>query len=469
MQKYTKYNWEDKNQLTEDIKKELNISQFLKHNGLSPSSGNFRTFKKWVILHQIDFDNLPFKKFDSNNLLQKKLTSRTKLALSEIFCISVENGKKEIKKIILKENLLPYICSGCGNQGIWNGKPLNLQLEHKNGNNIDNRLENLEFLCPNCHTQTDTYGSKNTQRKIFNSRIKDLIEMKNIYEMDIKILSEKWGRSISNTKFWINKYTKEIQLHNVNVLINKGNPLKNVDLIEPILENVQKSNGTIEELKQIAIDFNVQYQYLRKIVKKYNLSLYMSLEQSKSNVKKEKKLNLLTLNLNKEKQVIESQKVIQSKVVEVEFNKSRTQDAIALTNKKELPILAKKWGISVNATKKWIRNNLPEHFDTIFDDTLLVKNQKKQHKENYYQAIAQLKHDSFNLDEFMGQYNIKAKASAYALIKAHNPGLYEKLMPDVICIYCTGKTRTAGQSGGQTRYRCLDCDKSFTSLPLQIE
>lgn len=451
MQKYTKYNWEDKNQLIEDIKKELNISQFLKNNGLSPSSGNFRTFKKWVILHQIDFDNLPFKKFDSNSLLQKEPISRTKLTLSEIFCISVENGKKEIKKIILKENLLPYICARCGNQGVWNGKPLNLQLEHKNGNNIDNRLENLEFLCPNCHTQTDTYGSKNTQQKIFNSRIKDLIEMKNIYEMDIEILAKKWKRTIYNTKSWINKYSDKIQSHAVNLFISKGHPLRSVNLIKPILLEVEKSNKTIEEIKDIANKFNTTYQYVRKIVKKYNLSLYMSLEQSKSNVKKEKK-------------VIKSQKIIQQKVIVVESITSRTQDAIALTNKKELPILAEKWGISVNAVKKWIRNNLPEHFDTIFDDALLVKNQKKQHKENYYQTIAQLNHDSFNLDEFMTEHQIKAKASAYSLIKAHNPGLYEKLMPDVVCIYCTGKTRTAGQSGGQTRYRCLDCDKSFTNL-----
>ena len=44
---------------------------------------------------------------------------------------------------------------------MWNGKLLTLQLDHINGNNTDNTVGNLRVVCPNCHTQTDTYGSKN--------------------------------------------------------------------------------------------------------------------------------------------------------------------------------------------------------------------------------------------------------------------------------------------------------------------
>jgi len=44
------------------------------------------------------------------------------------------------------------------------GKTLSLELDHINGINNDNRLENLRFLCPNCHSQTTTYGSRNQQR-----------------------------------------------------------------------------------------------------------------------------------------------------------------------------------------------------------------------------------------------------------------------------------------------------------------
>ena len=44
----------------------------------------------------------------------------------------------------------------------WNdGRPLELDLHHRNGDRDDNRLENLALLCPNCHRQTDTFGVRN--------------------------------------------------------------------------------------------------------------------------------------------------------------------------------------------------------------------------------------------------------------------------------------------------------------------
>lgn len=68
-----------------------------------------------------------------------------------------------LRRYIIKEGLIPYKCAICGTTE-WNGKTLSLELDHINGVNNDNRLENLRFLCPNCHSQTTTYGSKNQQK-----------------------------------------------------------------------------------------------------------------------------------------------------------------------------------------------------------------------------------------------------------------------------------------------------------------
>ena len=70
-------------------------------------------------------------------------------------------SRKVIRRRIIKEYLIEYKCAICGNDGYWCDSKVELQLDHINGIANDNRLENLRFLCPNCHSQTDTYCGKN--------------------------------------------------------------------------------------------------------------------------------------------------------------------------------------------------------------------------------------------------------------------------------------------------------------------
>lgn len=78
--------------------------------------------------------------------------------------IMVENSSyaniASLKRRILNEGILEYKCAICGISE-WLGKPLSLQLDHINGVNNDHRKENLRFLCPNCHSQTETFAGKN--------------------------------------------------------------------------------------------------------------------------------------------------------------------------------------------------------------------------------------------------------------------------------------------------------------------
>ena len=84
-----------------------------------------------------------------------------KFTFEQAFCINGTLTTQKLKQRILKENLIPYRCIECNNGGTHNNKPLTLHLDHINGINNDNRIENLRFLCPNCHSQTETYAGKN--------------------------------------------------------------------------------------------------------------------------------------------------------------------------------------------------------------------------------------------------------------------------------------------------------------------
>ena len=79
---------------------------------------------------------------------------------------STYTNSMRFKKRLIESQLIPYKCAICGLENQWNGKELILQLDHINGKHNDNRKENLRFLCPNCHSQTETFSGKNKKENV---------------------------------------------------------------------------------------------------------------------------------------------------------------------------------------------------------------------------------------------------------------------------------------------------------------
>lgn len=65
------------------------------------------------------------------------------------------------------ESGIEHVCNSCGLQPIWKGKNLVLQISHKDGNSLNNMRENLQFECPNCHSQTNDFGGRSAHKKKF--------------------------------------------------------------------------------------------------------------------------------------------------------------------------------------------------------------------------------------------------------------------------------------------------------------
>ncbi len=83
--------------------------------------------------------------------------------------LSAPRNRNHVKKRLLRAGLLPNRCQRCG-LAKWHGKPLPLELHHVNGLGQDNRLENLMLLCPNCHSQTASWGGRNSRHSPAASR-----------------------------------------------------------------------------------------------------------------------------------------------------------------------------------------------------------------------------------------------------------------------------------------------------------
>lgn len=141
-------------QLIIAVEQSKGILECIRLLGLNPNGSCYTRIKKKV-------EDLGL---DCSHWQEGKVGARPSKPLEEIL---VKNSPylytNALKIRLVRAGILEYKCWRCGIDS-WQDQPLTLQLDHANGDRTDNRIENLRILCPNCHSQTPTHGSKNMKR-----------------------------------------------------------------------------------------------------------------------------------------------------------------------------------------------------------------------------------------------------------------------------------------------------------------
>lgn len=139
----------------------FSVADFCRAVGWKPQGSNYLTFYKYVKEYGLDTSHFTGQKTNIGNKNNVGLSQKDFFKEGKI-----KKGSDLIRKLI-SLGIKEYKCENpeCGIHE-WHGKEIKLQIHHIDGNHFNNSVENLQLLCPNCHSQTDTYAGKKNKNSM---------------------------------------------------------------------------------------------------------------------------------------------------------------------------------------------------------------------------------------------------------------------------------------------------------------
>ena len=146
----------EKEELEQLVKNSESLSDILRKQNKAISGAAIKVLKSKLEAYEIKY-----------HFLNKTHRLKNNLSLDEILAKGVVYQSSKLKIKLVQNGLKEDKCEICGCPNIWHDKPLVLQLDHINGDHYDNRIENLRIVCPNCHSQTETYCNKKEKQHFY--------------------------------------------------------------------------------------------------------------------------------------------------------------------------------------------------------------------------------------------------------------------------------------------------------------
>lgn len=164
---YVKY---DREKLSSAVAVNVSLAGVLRTLGKMVTGGSYGHLKKRIT----DF-GISTAHFTGQGHAKDKPSNKRKAAAEVLIFDESRDRRQDTAKLTraMLESGVEYRCVECDCDGTWNDAPLTLHVDHKSGDWRDNRKENLRFMCPNCHSQTDTFGFKNRD----NALVTELVDV----------------------------------------------------------------------------------------------------------------------------------------------------------------------------------------------------------------------------------------------------------------------------------------------------
>lgn len=239
------------------------IAQVCKNLGLKPIGGNYSTVKRNLEKFGIDTSYFTGKRW--NKGLQN-IEATAIIPLENILKENINYSSTLLRERLINAKIKECKCELCGYTE-------NLELHHINGDHYDNRIENLQILCPNCHAKTDNFRGRNTHK----NSTPEMTDRKNNQSHWCTCKNcnkEFYSDRIDKTRKFCcrecyNEYLIKIQKNQAKPLQQFGNG--KFEITDLSLESIKEQIEKCSNIQEIADNLNINRTTIRNYLKKYNL------------------------------------------------------------------------------------------------------------------------------------------------------------------------------------------------------